>query len=82
MFEVLRDTPANAAGEVQVADALRRLLAAGGRVVALELGADERRHDIGTVESYCQTFIEFALADERFGAALRQHAAALLDAER
>jgi UTP--glucose-1-phosphate uridylyltransferase len=82
VFAALRDTQADARGEVQLADALRLLLAAGGRVVAVPLEAGERRHDIGTVESYCRTFIEFALRDPQLGPALRAHTAALLDGER
>ncbi len=44
----------------------------------MPLAAGERRHDIGTVESYCSTFLRYALTDPRFGAALREQAATLL----
>jgi UTP-glucose-1-phosphate uridylyltransferase len=54
------------------------MLAAGGRVVAVPLSGRERRHDIGTVESYCATFLELALNDPRVGPALRAQAATLL----
>ena len=63
-------------------DALRRALAAGGRIVAVPLTGASDRYDIGTVESYCEVFLEHALRDPRFGAALRDRAAALLDDER
>jgi UTP--glucose-1-phosphate uridylyltransferase len=82
VFAALRETAPDASGEVQVADALRRVLAQGGRVVALRLSAGERRHDIGTIESYCAVFLEHALSDPRFGPALRDRVAALLDAQR
>jgi UTP--glucose-1-phosphate uridylyltransferase len=71
VFDALQDTPPDHTGEVQVADALNRVIAQGGRVVALHLADGERRHDIGTVESYCAAFLEFALADPRLGPGLR-----------
>jgi UTP--glucose-1-phosphate uridylyltransferase len=80
VFAALRETEPDASNEVQVADALRRVLREGGRVVAVPLDPAERRHDIGTIESYCAVFIEHALTDPRFGSALRDRAASLLDA--
>jgi UTP--glucose-1-phosphate uridylyltransferase len=82
VFAALRETEPDRHGEVQVADALRKLLAGGGRVIAVPLTEGERRYDIGTIESYCATFIEFALRDPVLGPQLRARAAALLDAER
>jgi UTP--glucose-1-phosphate uridylyltransferase len=66
----LRETPPDRSGEVQVADALNALIAAGERVIAVPLAGGERRHDIGTVESYVATFVHFARQDPRFRAAL------------
>ncbi len=71
VFDALTATPPDDTGEVQLADALNRVIATGGRVVALPLAEDERRHDIGTVESYCAAFLEYALAEPRIGPALR-----------
>jgi UTP--glucose-1-phosphate uridylyltransferase len=82
VFAALRATPADARGEVQLADGLRAVLRDGGRIVAVPLGPEERRHDIGTVEGYCRAFLELALADPRVGPALRDRAAALLDGRR
>jgi UTP--glucose-1-phosphate uridylyltransferase len=65
----LRETPPDGSGEVQVADALNVLIAGGERVIAVPLAADERRYDIGTVESYVATFVHFARQDPRFSAA-------------
>lgn len=79
VFAALADTAPDASGEVQLADALRAVIAAGGRVVAVPLGAGERRHDIGTVESYCAAVLDHALTDPRLGPALREQARALLD---
>jgi UTP--glucose-1-phosphate uridylyltransferase len=78
-FAALRDTGTDASGEVQLADALRLMLARGERVVAVPLASGERRHDIGAVDSYCAAFLEYALADPRFGTELRALAATLID---
>ena len=79
-FSALRDTGTDASGEVQLADALRLMLARGERVVAVPLAPGERRHDIGAVDSYCAAFLKYALTDPRFGGELRALAATLLDA--
>jgi len=82
VFAALRSTQAGVGGEVQVADALSALIDQGERVIAIPLDAGERRHDIGTVHSYCSAFLRYALSDPRFGAELRAEAAELLAAER
>jgi UTP--glucose-1-phosphate uridylyltransferase len=79
VFEALAQTQPDESGEVQLTDALRSVIAAGQRVVAVPLESGERRHDIGTVQSYCEAFLEHALADPRFGTALGERARALLD---
>jgi len=79
VFAALREVRPDASGEVQVADALNRVTAAGGRVVAVPLAEGERRHDIGTPQSYCEVFLEHALKHPQYGPALRARAAALLD---
>jgi UTP--glucose-1-phosphate uridylyltransferase len=79
VFAALRETPPDAGGEIQVADALRIMLARGERVLAVPLAPGERRHDIGTVEGYCATFLHYALSDPRFGTRLRAQAEALLN---
>jgi UTP--glucose-1-phosphate uridylyltransferase len=79
VFAALRDVPPDASGEVQLADALRKVVNDGGRVLALPLTGGERRHDIGTIESYCSVFLEHALKDPQLGPGLRARAAALID---
>jgi UTP--glucose-1-phosphate uridylyltransferase len=79
VFAALRETAPDASGELQVADALRHVIHNGGRVIALRLGDGERRHDIGTIESYCAAFLEYALGHPRLGPALRERARVLLD---
>jgi len=78
VFTTLRETPPGADGEVGLSDALQLLIEGGGRVRAVPLGDGERRHDIGSVESYCATFIEYALTDPQLGPAMRARAAELL----
>jgi UTP--glucose-1-phosphate uridylyltransferase len=74
----LHNTPPDASGEVQLADAFTTLLARGERIVAVPLLDGERRHDIGNVRSYSSTFLRYALRDPRFGAELRAELTALL----
>jgi UTP--glucose-1-phosphate uridylyltransferase len=81
VFTALRETPPGAGGEVQLSDALARVIDDCGLVVAVPLAAGERRHDIGSIESYCATFIEYALRDRRLGPAMRARAAQLLDVD-
>jgi UTP--glucose-1-phosphate uridylyltransferase len=71
IFEALRTLRADPSGEVELTDALGALIAGGGTVLGVLLPPEERRHDVGTVETYCRTFLEFALADPRFGERLR-----------
>jgi UTP--glucose-1-phosphate uridylyltransferase len=79
IFDAIRRTPPDASGEVQLTDAIQALIDAGQPVVGVRLPADERRYDAGTVETYSQTFVEFALTDPRFGARLRRRVRQLLD---
>jgi UTP--glucose-1-phosphate uridylyltransferase len=79
VFAALRSTEPDATGEIQLTDALRRIVADGGRVVAVALARPECRHDTGTVEGYSATFLEYALGHPTIGAALRTRAVRLLD---
>jgi hypothetical protein len=62
-------------GEIQLTDAIRLLIQDGGKVYGVRLRNGERRYDIGNFESYFRAFVEFALADEKYGAALRDYLA-------
>lgn len=72
IFDALERTRAGVGGEIQLTDAIRRLMHDGGRVFAMRLGPAERRFDIGNLESYFRAFVEFALADPQHGPALRR----------
>ncbi len=71
IFDLLAQTPPGKGGEIQLTDAIRLMIQMGGRVLGIQLPASERRFDIGNFESYFQAFVEFALADSRYGPALR-----------
>ncbi|HEY2437734.1 MAG TPA: sugar phosphate nucleotidyltransferase [Solirubrobacteraceae bacterium] len=79
VFEALRDLGPDASGEVQLTDALRRVLLGGGRIVAVSLAAGQRRHDIGSPEGYSSAFLEYGLLHPTLGPGLRALAAGLLD---
>jgi UTP--glucose-1-phosphate uridylyltransferase len=79
IFDHLENTPPGKGGEIQLTDAIRRLIRAGGKVVGMRLAPGERRFDIGNFDSYFRAFIEFALADPRHGPDLRQWVRQLLE---
>jgi UTP--glucose-1-phosphate uridylyltransferase len=79
IFEAIRHTRPGKGGEVQVTDAIRILIQGGGKVYGVCLRDDERRYDIGNFQAYFRAFVEFALADDKEGAVLRQHLEALLN---
>ncbi len=73
IFDALKRTPPGVGGEIQLTDAVRTIIREGGNVMGVRLREEERRFDIGNFESYFQAFIEFALADPKYGASLRQN---------
>lgn len=73
IFEALRQTSMDSRGELQLTDAIRLLIQWGRPVYAWRLRPGERRYDIGNFESYFRAFVDFALADERYGYTLRKY---------
>ena len=65
-------------GEIQLTDAMRRVLADGGKGVGIRLRPDERRYDIGNFDSYFKTFVDFALAAPEYGESLTDHVRQLM----
>jgi UTP--glucose-1-phosphate uridylyltransferase len=80
IFGALERIQPGADGEIQLTDAIRLLIKEGGRVYGMCLRDDERRYDIGNFESYFQAFVEFALADEKYGADLHRYLEDLIHA--
>jgi UTP--glucose-1-phosphate uridylyltransferase len=78
IFDALQRTPAGKGGEIQLTDAIRLLIQEGGKVLGVQLRAGERRFDIGNYDAYFRAFVEFALADEKYGPSLREFLRRLL----
>jgi UTP--glucose-1-phosphate uridylyltransferase len=78
IFNAIRQTPFDKRGEIQLTDAIQLLLKQGARIIGVRLPPNEKRYDIGNLESYFETFVEFALTDPEYGAVLRKHARELL----
>ncbi|MEK7270028.1 MAG: sugar phosphate nucleotidyltransferase, partial [Planctomycetota bacterium] len=78
IFDAIRGTKPGKGGEIQITDAIRLLIRNGGKAYGVRLAAGERRYDIGNFQAYFRAFVEFALADETQGAALRRHLEAWL----
>ena len=73
IFDALKHTLPGKRGEIQLTDAIKLLIHMGEPVYAWLLSPDQRRYDVGNFESYFRTFIEFALADERYGYLIRKY---------
>jgi UTP--glucose-1-phosphate uridylyltransferase len=73
IFEALKRTTPDRQGEIQLTDAIRLLIHRGEPVYAWLFSPDQRRYDVGNFESYFRTFIDFALADERYGYLVRKY---------
>jgi UTP--glucose-1-phosphate uridylyltransferase len=73
IFEALERTPSDRKGEIQLTDAIKLLIQMGQPVYAWRLEGGQRRYDVGNFESYFRTFIDFALADERYGYLVRKY---------
>jgi UTP--glucose-1-phosphate uridylyltransferase len=78
IFDHLATTKPGKGGEIQLTDAIRAMIRAGGKVLGVRLPPGEVRYDIGNFESYYAAFVEFALADPKYGASLREHLKTLL----
>ena len=73
LFEAIRRTAPDRAGELQLTDSIRAMAQMGQPVWAVRLRPGEHRYDIGNFESYFKAFIDFALADEKYGYIIRQY---------
>ena len=73
IFDAIRRTVPDSAGEMQITDSIRNLVNAGKKVIAVPLAEGERRYDIGNFESYFRAFVDFAMNDDKYGYTLRQY---------
>jgi len=78
IFKALGQIQPGSGGEYQLTDAIRLIIQGGGKVYGVRLRTNERRYDVGSFDSYFQAFIEFALADEKCGPALRKYLESIL----
>jgi UTP--glucose-1-phosphate uridylyltransferase len=79
IFKALAQTKRGKGGEIQLTDAIRAVIRNGGRAYGVRLRPGERRYDIGNFDAYFEAFVAFALADPKFGPALRRHLLEALD---
>jgi UTP--glucose-1-phosphate uridylyltransferase len=73
IFDALAETRRGKGGEIQLTDAIRAVIGGGGKAYGVRLRPGERRYDIGNFQAYFEAFVEFALADPKFGAELRRY---------
>jgi UTP--glucose-1-phosphate uridylyltransferase len=78
VFDALRRLDPGPNGEIELTDAIRSLIRDGGNVYGMCLAPDERRFDVGNFDSYFRAFVEFAMADPRYGDALRDYLVSLM----
>jgi len=73
IFDAIRETlsrPPGAREEYQITDSMKILLEKGFSIVALPL--EIAHYDLGTIEDYASTFVEFALKNEKLGPIIRK----------
>ncbi|MFH1068919.1 MAG: UTP--glucose-1-phosphate uridylyltransferase [Candidatus Glassbacteria bacterium] len=75
IFEAIDRTLPDKAGELQLTDSIQLLIKKGAPVLAVLMEGGEHRYDIGNYESYFKAFVDFALADEKYGHLLRHYLA-------
>lgn len=80
IFELLRHTPLDSRGELNLTDAVRTLKQEGGSLWAVPLRPGEFRRDIGNFETFYAAFIRAALNDPEFGPSARRVAQEVLEA--
>jgi UTP--glucose-1-phosphate uridylyltransferase len=73
LFELLKRTLPDRQGEIQLTDAIKLLIQMGQKVYAWPFSEGQRRYDVGNFESYFRAFVDFALADERYGYLVRKY---------
>ncbi|MDI6806913.1 MAG: sugar phosphate nucleotidyltransferase [Candidatus Aenigmarchaeota archaeon] len=73
IFEAIRETlrrSPGAKGEYQITDSMKILLERGFSIFALPL--DIAHYDLGTIEDYVATFVEFVFKHDKFGPLVRE----------
>ena len=78
IFELLEETGPGHGKEIQLTDAIRAMIAEGGRVLAVQLRTGEMRLDVGNFDSYGRSFMRSMLTHNEYGPKLRCYASELL----
>ena len=73
VFDALKRTAPDERGEIQLSDAIKTLIQMGEPVYAWPFGEGVHRYDVGNFESFFRTFVDLALADERYGYLVRKY---------
>ena len=81
IFAALQQTDRGKGGEIQLTDAMQRVLREGGKGVGIRLPKDEPRFDIGNFGSYFQAFVDFAMSDPQYGEGLKDYLRTKLGSE-
>ncbi len=79
IYDALKETPPSVGNEIQLTDAIRRLVKEGYPVYAVSLEPDEQRWDIGNFESYFKAFVQTCLMDEEIGSEMQAFLKVLLN---
>lgn len=82
IYQAVSETPADGSGEIQLTNAIRRMIQQGRKIMGFRLPSKERRYDIGNFQSYFEAFFDFALHDPDLGPALKHHLRELLGENR
>lgn len=72
IFAILRETPQDRRGELNLPDAICRLGETGAPLWAAPILEGEARRDIGNFETYFANFVRFALRDPEYGASVER----------
>ncbi len=73
LFDTLDRTSPGKGGEIQLTDGIRLLLKEGVKGYSVSLTENEKRYDIGSMSSYYEAFIDFAIEDKKYGYKLKQY---------
>lgn len=73
IMEALERTAPGKGGEIQLTDAIRLMLKEGTHGYSVCLTDNEKRYDIGNMASYYEAFLDFALADKKYGYQIKQY---------
>ncbi len=65
IFAELQSIEPGQGGEIQLTDALRKMILAGAKVFGVQMNSGETRIDVGNYTGFAQAFIEYALANDK-----------------